>query len=615
MYGNYSVEMNRKKVRVSRSTNTTLDDGTYMELIIAYDVGALFSANPSLTEPGVNESTVAVWLRHWNGTHWISEGNHTVDTVNKIVYNTAFLSTFAQYSLFFSYPEMFGVFQFSHDHICLSYGTSQSNVLVLRRFGFIDDVSVSWKAETVYGFKTHSVVTGKLLFRQAERSNYIRINVGPLAKTFGRIVVRLVTAFNGALIDYERNVVPVTVLTGSVNGLVEFESWAPSLLVSENVGEVSVLIKRRCYKTVGSPKPVMIQLQISRLSTQITDALLPAFKLVMIGDTTVNAELDIVNDTIPELDESFVLDIVNVRNAAMGTNAKAIVTVAENDDPYGVVEFESDKGEVRERDAKALITVKRNRGLFGSIEVVWTTVDRTAVGQTSRGEWDFDMGSSDVVLFAENQSVASIQIQVNNDTVSELDEDFEVRLVAARNGSRLGDIQTHIVTILPANDHAPSFAKRIVSQTVDEDKIFKKTHQLIWTASAHDPDLGANGRLTYHVSDGNCSYLSLNRVTGDVYLLSPVAATRDNVFCFMEITATDEGFIPLSGKVILDVYLAFTFRCPPGSYSSTGSIPCQDCPRHTYQPYFGLTRCITCPNGRHTASTGETEVTMCKGKN
>ena len=595
--------------------NISVEDKTYLELLIAYDVESLFSANPSLTERGVNESTVDVWLRQWNDGQWIGTENQTVDKVDKIVYNALILRNFAQYSLFFSYPEMFGVFQLPQDHICLNYGTSYINVQVLRRFGFIADVSVSWKAEIIHGFKTHSVATGTLHFRQEEKFSYIRLTVEPLAKSFGRIVVSLVTAFNGALIDPERRVIPVTLLTESVNGLVEFENWAPSLLVPEDVGVINLPIKRHCYKTVISPKPVLIQLKISWLSSQATDAFLPVSKLVTIGDSTVNAQLDIINDTVPELDEKVAISLVNVRNAVAGTNTQAIVTVVANDDPHGVVELDSVKGEVREEDARALITVRRNSGLFGSIEVIWTAINRTAVGPESGEDWDFDMGSSGVLLFTENQSVAVIQIRINSDSLPELDEDFEIRLVSANNGSRLGDNLTQTITIHPTNDHAPSFANKIISQTVDENKVFKKTHQLIWTASANDPDLGDNGRLAYGMTDGNCSYMSLNESTGDAYLLSPVAATRENRLCFMEIIAMDRGLMPLSDTVVLYVHLAFTFRCPPGSYSVTGSMPCQDCPRHTYQPYFGLTRCINCPNRLHTALDGETDVAACKGKN
>lgn len=614
MYGNYSFVMSGKKGRGRRSTNVSLEVEVPVEIIVTYDVGALFAANPLLTEPGVNESTVAVSLRVWNGSHWNEKGNQSVDIDSRTLYSSVILRGDAQIAMFFIYPEMFGVFQFADDHICLTSGTSQSNLLVLRRYGFLGDISLTWKAETIYGFKTYSVVTGTLYFAETQRSNYIGLHIGQLAKDFGRIVVTLATASDGGIIDSERNVVPVTVVSSNLNGVVEFEAWAPSSLVQEDVGVVSFPVKRRCYKPDNTVKPAMIQLQISQLSSNASDVLLPVSKLVMIGDTPVNVELHVVNDDIPELDESFVLDLISVRNAAIGTNTKATLTVAKNDDPHGVVEFVSDKGEARERDGKALLTLRRSRGLFGSIEVVWTAVDGTAVGRGHSGDWDFDIGSSGVLVFAENQSTADIQILLNTDAVSELNEVFEVRLVAARNGARLGDILSQVVTILPANDHRPTFAGSTVSKTVPENKIFQKTSQLLWTASANDPDLGANGRLTYQKTAGNCSYLSINQVSGEVYLLSPVDLSSGNLFCFAEITATDGGFIPLSGKVVLNVHLAFSFRCPPGSYSSTGSVPCQDCPRHRYQPYFGHLECFPCPDGLYTALTGETDVAMCKGK-
>lgn len=53
--------------------------------------------------------------------------------------------------------------------------------------------------------------------------------------------------------------------------------------------------------------------------------------------------------------------------------------------------------------------------------------------------------------------------------------------------------------------------------------------------------------------------------------------------------------------------------CPPGSFSQNGLEPCKSCPLHFYQPLYGQTECLECPEQLSTDKMGATEVHQCIG--
>lgn len=615
MYGNYSVTLGLDhSFREARSTNSSSKAQVFTTVIVLYDIEGLFAANPDLTQPGAAQETIRVSLLRWNTTDWVQGALVSTNVSDTSVSSHVLVELESQYSMFFSYPQQFGVFQFSDHHICLEDGTTKASVLVVRRFGFYGDVTVTWRAERLFGFHDNSLETGRLHFRHGQRSSSINISVVSLGHGLRRIVVSLVAVSGRGAISSERNTIPITILSTLVHGLVEFDEWRPFLLAQEDVGQVWFAIRRRCPNNVDTVTPMMIELQLSPLSGDVSDVLLPVNKVVMIGDAPVYAVVHVVNDTIPELDEQFAIDIVNVKNAEMGSNSRAILTVAKNDDPYGIVEFESASEQVLEKEGQVNLTILRMSGHFGSIDVLWTVLNMSANGGMNDIHLDLKEGSSDVVTFADNQSTATIVIRLVDAWIPEIREQFEVRLMEARNGSHLGEILSCTVTVTPTNDHRPSFVNSTALTIVNETDLLNEGPLLIWSASAMDPDLGINGRISYKFIGGNCSQLSLNETSGDIYLVTPVTVSRENMSCFVEIEAEDGGYFPLSETQMLTVHLNSTFRCLPGSHSSTGYKPCEDCPLDTYQPYYGHVTCTDCPYGLRTAKVGVTEVTSCKGK-
>ena len=69
--------------------------------------------------------------------------------------------------------------------------------------------------------------------------------------------------------------------------------------------------------------------------------------------------------------------------------------------------------------------------------------------------------------------------------------------------------------------------------------------------------------------------------------------------------------------IILQWSLIFIFfsECGKGSFSATSVAPCSPCARDTYAPESGMLKCIKCPEGRTTVTTGSIEITDCRSKN
>ena len=57
------------------------------------------------------------------------------------------------------------------------------------------------------------------------------------------------------------------------------------------------------------------------------------------GMSNANGSLSTVNDEIPELQETFIIEIVSAIGAAIGSPSTMVVVIEASDDPYGSVEF------------------------------------------------------------------------------------------------------------------------------------------------------------------------------------------------------------------------------------------------------------------------------------
>ena len=95
------------------------------------------------------------------------------------------------------------------------------------------------------------------------------------------------------------------------------------------------------------------------------------------GEAYQSIEFDVINDKEPELMELFEFQLLNVTAGMLASNDTiAMVTVLENDDPYGAYEFEAMSRDVEIPEdipvggsSSVDIQVERNNGTFGDVMV------------------------------------------------------------------------------------------------------------------------------------------------------------------------------------------------------------------------------------------------------
>ena len=175
--------------------------------------------------------------------------------------------------------------------------------------------------------------------------------------------------------------------------------------------------------------------------------------------------MEIINDNIPELQESFSILLQSVELAedinggrdftfdrdpslidslpSLGTNTRMEVRILQNDNPFGTVSitntiFRVDEGET------AAIGLIRSGGTFGSVSVQYDIIDGRATGGA-----DYDLVfRSGTVVFATGQSTAAIMIPITDDSEPELQEDFTVQIsLAVGSAATLGTISAASVVI------------------------------------------------------------------------------------------------------------------------------------------------------------------------
>ena len=168
------------------------------------------------------------------------------------------------------------------------------------------------------------------------------------------------------------------------------------------------------------------------------------------GQKELEIEIEIVDDDDWEPDEEFFLKIALVpgdQNKDIKIGKKNIMTICIlNDDDPGVFGFDKRGHFVKESCGDAIITVYREDGADGDIEIKWRTVDKTAVAGK-----DF-IGCDASLHFKSGERTKEIKIPIIDDmSASGTEEYFEVQLYeilgVGAEGAKFGDIAMTTVTI------------------------------------------------------------------------------------------------------------------------------------------------------------------------
>ena len=169
--------------------------------------------------------------------------------------------------------------------------------------------------------------------------------------------------------------------------------------------------------------------------------------------STATLTIDIVDDTIPELDEIFSILLTSVELTdsvedttvppTLGANTMVQITILASDNPFGSISLAQERYSVAEGNTIA-ISLVRVGGTLGVSTVTYATVNGRA--QSPQDYTD----SSGTVVFAQGQVIADVHVSTIDDVEPEVVEDFGFVLLEVNVGS-LGNI-TMATILIEASD-------------------------------------------------------------------------------------------------------------------------------------------------------------------
>ncbi|XP_059909463.1 adhesion G-protein coupled receptor V1 [Gadus macrocephalus] len=169
------------------------------------------------------------------------------------------------------------------------------------------------------------------------------------------------------------------------------------------------------------------------------------------GESSKAVPIYIINDLVPELEESFLLELINqtTGGAVLGELTRTIITILPSDDPFGAFVFQADPVTLEEPESGSVevtLPIVRTAGTIGTVAVRWqATVD----GQPATGDL---RPASGEVSFAPGETRKTLRVEVLADDLPEITETIKVELTGASNGGSLGRTTAVNITV-PANDN------------------------------------------------------------------------------------------------------------------------------------------------------------------
>ncbi|XP_016865453.1 adhesion G-protein coupled receptor V1 isoform X3 [Homo sapiens] len=168
------------------------------------------------------------------------------------------------------------------------------------------------------------------------------------------------------------------------------------------------------------------------------------------GETSKAVPIYVINDIYPELEESFLVQLMNetTGGARLGALTEAVIIIEASDDPYGLFGFQITKLIVEEPEfnsVKVNLPIIRNSGTLGNVTVQWVA---TINGQLATGDLRVVSGN---VTFAPGETIQTLLLEVLADDVPEIEEVIQVQLTDASGGGTIG-LDRIANIIIPAND-------------------------------------------------------------------------------------------------------------------------------------------------------------------
>lgn len=170
-----------------------------------------------------------------------------------------------------------------------------------------------------------------------------------------------------------------------------------------------------------------------------------------IGETSKTVSIPMINDALPEGNETVKLTLSNPSLGALGNRSTATLTVGDDDGipPQGQLEFSLSNYDILESQLVVTVTVRRLGGSTGPV-----TVDFASSDGTAKAGLDY-VPVSGTLSFAAGETIKSFKVFILDDDGNEGNETIQLGLSNPTGGAILGAQTTATVTI-QENDVGPA---------------------------------------------------------------------------------------------------------------------------------------------------------------
>ncbi|KAH9498632.1 Adhesion G-protein coupled receptor V1 [Bulinus truncatus] len=382
--------------------------------------------------------------------------------------------------------------------------------------GYMQDVRIMMRGfedgtvKELYSMTSSKDVTpisGILTYNTGERSKNFTVSSIQDIEEEGRevFVVMLIETTGGASLSTTDARTTLSVQKSDyANGLFSFVDCSPSRILYEN--DTITCSIQRSRGNVGS---VTISWIVTTLDQQQAKSDFDNSNGTVVflpGERSKTFQINVTDDNIPELDETFQVSLVSAVSddgLAGSTNTSGAVidnagrtrqiSIAENDYPYGYLQFSSQLGviptpnvlisptssliqvSVSEEGGLVPLVVIRAQGTVGTIKADWRTKDITALSE-GKSPPDYVGGVGSFVM-GPGVNFAWINITVIDNSVPEAAKKFEVELFSPTGGAVLSSGSNKVEVTIQASDGAFGFFQidenyLIINATEDGDDGF-----------------------------------------------------------------------------------------------------------------------------------------------
>jgi len=317
---------------------------------------------------------------------------------------------------------------------------------------------------------------------------------------------------------------------------------ASSAAVLESIGTFKILVCRHGKLTTT------VRVRVETIDGSATEG--EDFKAVnqvltfLPSETEKLIEITIIDDNQWEPDEEFFVKLSLVQtddhnDIKLGRTSIMEIMILNDDEP-GTFQFEKRGHLVKESCGDALLSVIRQNGADGEVEVKWRTIDKTAINGK-----DFT-GGEGVLEFKNGETQRDIKIPIIDDMELEKDENFEVEMYEVSNGAKLGRITKTAVTVTNDDEFNSVMNKLMLMTNANVDEM--RVHNDTWAQQIKDA-MVVNGGDIENASIGDYVMHFLTFGFKLVFSIIPPPGLAGGWPCFVVSLAMIGGLVIIVGDL------------------------------------------------------------------